>query len=141
VLTNDLAIVALFEGERLTGYNFLLGGGHGMTHNNPKTYPRLATPVAFVEAEDLLDAAAAAVRLHRDHGDRGNRRHARLKYVIAENGEDWAREQLSQYLGKSLEPCREMPPFAVPDHLGWHEQGDGKLYPRRPGVERAHCRR
>jgi len=128
VLTNDLAIVALFEGDELTGYNFLLGGGHGMTHNNPKTYPRLATPVAFVAPEDLLEAAAAVVRLHRDHGDRGNRRHARLKYVIAENGEDWARERLSEYLGKKLEPCREMPPFAVPDHLGWHEQGDGKLY-------------
>jgi sulfite reductase (ferredoxin) len=68
------------------------------------------------------------VRLHRDHGDRGNRRHARLKYVIAENGEDWARERLSDYLGKPLEPCREMPAFIVPDHLGWHEQGDGKLY-------------
>src|SRR5215471_16640037 len=128
VLTNDLAIVALFEGEHLAGYNFLLGGGHGMTHNNPKTYPRLATPVAFVEPEDLLEAAATVVRLHRDHGDRGNRRHARLKYVIAENGEDWARERLSEYLGKPLEPCREMLPFAVPDHLGWHEQGDGKLY-------------
>src|SRR6266699_5132672 len=132
VLTNDLAIVALFEGgpgeQRLTGYNFLLGGGHGMTHNNPKTYPRLATPVAFIEPEDLLEAAAAVVRLHRDHGDRGNRRHARLKYVIAENGEDWARERLSEYLGKDLEPCREMPAFAVPDHLGWHEQGDGRLY-------------
>jgi len=128
VLTNDLAIVALFESDRLTGYNFLLGGGHGMTHNNPKTYPRLATPVAFIEPEDLLEAAAAVVRLHRDHGDRSNRRHARLKYVIAENGEDWARERLSEYLGKKLEPCREMPPFAVPDHLGWHEQGDGKLY-------------
>ncbi len=141
VLTNDLAIVALFEGERLAGYNFLLGGGHGMTHNNPKTYPRLATPVAFVEPEDLLDAAAAVVRLHRDHGDRGNRRHARLKYVIAENGEEWARERLSEYLGKTLEPCREMAPFAVPDHLGWHEQGDGKLYLGIPGVERAHRRR
>jgi sulfite reductase (ferredoxin) len=128
VLTNDLAIVALFEGDRLIGYNFLLGGGHGMTHNNPRTYPRLATPVAFIEPEDLLEAAAAVVRLHRDHGDRGNRRHARLKYVIAENGEEWARERLSEYLGKELEPCREMPPFAVPDHLGWHEQGDGKLY-------------
>src|SRR6516165_9521266 len=128
VLTNDLAIVALFEGDHLAGYNFLLGGGHGMTHNNPKTYPRLATPVAFIEPEDLLEAAAAVVRLHRDHGDRSNRRHARLKYVIAENGEDWARERLSEYLGKKLEPCREMPPFAVPDHLGWHEQGDGKLY-------------
>ena len=48
--------------------------------------------------------------------------------MIAGNGEDWARERLSEYLGKKLEPCREMPPFAVPDHLGWHEQGDGKLY-------------
>jgi sulfite reductase (ferredoxin) len=128
VLTNDLAIVALFEGERLAGYNFLLGGGHGMTHNNPKTYPRLATPVAFIEPEDLLEAAATVVRLHRDHGDRGNRRHARLKYVIAENGEDWARKRLEEYLGKALGPCRAMPPFTVPDHLGWHEQGDGRLY-------------
>src|SRR5271168_4284052 len=128
VLTNDLAIVPLYEGERLAGYDFLLGGGHGMTHNNPKTYPRLATPVAFVEPQDLLEAAAAVVRLHRDHGDRGNRRHARLKYVIAENGEEWAREQLSEYLGKPLERCRETPAFVVPDHLGWHEQGDGKLY-------------
>jgi sulfite reductase (ferredoxin) len=128
VLTNDLAIVPIWEGERLAGYDFLLGGGHGMTHNMPKTYPRLATPVAFVEPDDLLDAAAAVVRLHRDHGDRGNRRHARLKYVIAEEGEDWARERLSEYLGKTLEPCRKLPPLSVPDHLGWHQQGDGRLY-------------
>src|SRR5467141_935471 len=103
VLTNDLAIVALFDGsageERLAGYNFFLGGGHGMTHNKPETYPRLATPVAFIEPDDLLAAAAAVVRLHRDWGDRGNRRHARLKYVIAERGEEWAREQLSEDLG------------------------------------------
>ena len=128
VLTNDLAIVALFEGDRLLGYNFFLGGGHGMTHNNPKTYPRLATSVAFVEPDDLLEAVAAVVRLHRDHGDRGNRRHARLKYVIAENSEEWARQRIEEYLGKALSPCRAMPDFQVPDHLGWHEQGDGKLY-------------
>src|SRR6266853_278581 len=136
VLTNDLAIVALFEGDpgepqgeqRLAGYNFFLGGGHGMTHNKPETYPRLATPVAFIEPGDLLDAAAAVVRMHRDWGDRGNRRHARLKYVIAERGEEWARERLSEDLGKPLAPCRPMPDFAVPDHLGWHGQGDGKLY-------------
>ena len=128
VLTNDLGIVALFEGSKLAGYNFFLGGGHGMTHNKPETYPRLATPVAFIEPDDLLEAAAAVVRLHRDWGDRGNRRHARLKYVIAERGEEWARERLSEDLGKPLEPCRPMPPFQVPDHLGWHEQGDGKLF-------------
>jgi sulfite reductase (ferredoxin) len=128
VLTNDLAIVALFAGGTLQGYNFLLGGGHGVTHNKPETYPRLATPVAFVAPDDLLEAAAAVVRLHRDWGDRGNRRHARLKYVIAERGEEWARELLSEDLGKPLEPCRPMPDLTVPDHLGWHDQGDGKLY-------------
>jgi sulfite reductase (ferredoxin) len=131
VLTNDLAIVALFDGGgngRLLGYNFLIGGGHGMTHNKPATYPRLATPVAFVEPDDLLEAAKAVVRLHRDWGDRGNRRHARLRYVIAERGEAWARERLSEDLGKTLAPCRDMPEFSVPDHLGWHEQGDGRLY-------------
>ncbi len=128
VLTNDLAIVALWEGGRLAGYDFLLGGGHGMTHNNPKTYPRLATPVAFVEPGDLLDAAAAVVKLHRDYGDRGNRRHARLKYVIAERGEAWARERLEEYLGKDLAPCRPLPRLSVPEHLGWHEQGDGLFY-------------
>jgi sulfite reductase (ferredoxin) len=128
VLTNDLAIVALFDGDVLRGYNFLLGGGHGVTHNKPETYPRLATPVAFVEPDDLLEATAAVVRLHRDFGDRGNRRHARHKYVIAERGDDWARERLSEDLGKSLAPCREMPGFQVPDHLGWHEQGDGNLF-------------
>src|SRR5205823_6278981 len=44
VLTNDLGIVALWEGppgaQRLAGYNFYLGGGHGMTHYKPETYPR-----------------------------------------------------------------------------------------------------
>ena len=116
------------EGDRLAGYDFLLGGGHGMTHNNPKTYPRLATPVAFVEPEDLLEAAAAVVRLHRDYGDRGNRRHARLKYVIAEHGEEWARERLVRISRQGARTCRPLPALSVPDHLGWHEQGDGKLY-------------
>ncbi len=128
VLTNDLAIIALFEDGVLQGYNFALGGGLGMTHNKPKTFPRLATSVAFVAPDDLLAAAAAVVRLHRDHGDRGNRKHARLKYLIAERGEEWAKAQLEAYLGKRLDYPRELPRFAIVDHLGWHEQGDGLFY-------------
>ena len=128
VLTNDLGIVALWEDGELVGYNFFLGGGHGATHNKPETYPRMGSAVCFVEPDDLVEAARAVVRLHRDWGDRGNRRHARLKYIIAERGEDWAHERLSEDMGKTLEPCRPMAKFQVPDHLGWHEQGDGKLY-------------
>jgi sulfite reductase (ferredoxin) len=128
VLTNDLGIVALWDAGEIVGYNFFLGGGHGATHNKPETYPRMGTAVAFIEPGDLVEATKAVVRLHRDWGDRGNRRHARLKYVIAERGEEWARERLSEDLDKPLAPCRPMVKFQVPDHLGWHEQGDGKLY-------------
>jgi sulfite reductase (ferredoxin) len=128
VLTNDLGVVALWEAGALVGYNFFLGGGHGATHNKPETYPRMGTAVCFVEPGDLVEATKAVVRLHRDWGDRANRRHARLKYIIAERGEDWARERLSEDLGKTLEPARPMARFQVPEYLGWHEQGDGKLY-------------
>jgi sulfite reductase (ferredoxin) len=128
VLTNDLAIVAIWEEGRLAGYNLALGGGLGIQHNNAKTYPRLATPVAFVEPDDLLEAAAAVVRLHREFGDRGNRRHARLKYVIQERGDAWAKAQLELYLGKALAEPRPIATWRVVDHLGWHEQGDGRRY-------------
>ena len=50
VFCNDLAILSLFEGKDQIhrGYNFALGGGLGMNHNQPKTYPYLAKPVMFV---------------------------------------------------------------------------------------------
>jgi sulfite reductase (ferredoxin) len=54
VLTNDLAFIALLEGDRLLGYQVCIGGGLGMTHNKPRTYPRLATPVGFVGPDESL---------------------------------------------------------------------------------------
>ena len=88
VLTNDLAIVALFDDhQNLLGYNIHVGGGLGITHNKAETYPRLATPICFVGPQDLLAAARAVVTVHRDWGDRTNRKHARIKYVVQEQGE------------------------------------------------------
>ncbi|MCK6451391.1 MAG: NADPH-dependent assimilatory sulfite reductase hemoprotein subunit [Alphaproteobacteria bacterium] len=128
VLTNDLGIVALFDGDALTGYNLALGGGLGMTHNRPKTYPRLATPLVFVGPDDLVRAAKAVIALQRDHGDRGDRRHARLKYLVDDKGAAWIKAKLEAYFGAPLEDARPMPPFQVVDHTGWHAQGDGRWY-------------
>lgn len=128
VLANDLGIIALFDGDRLTGYNLALGGGLGMTHNKPATFPRLASLTAFIEPDALIPAAEAVVRLHRDYGDRGDRRHARLKYVIHEHGTAWAKARLEGYLGHALEEPRPMPPLQVADPFGWHPQGDGRWY-------------
>lgn len=128
VLSHDIGIIALFEGERLAGYNLALGGGFGMTHNRPKTYPRLATPVAFVGPDDLVHAVKAVVKMQRDHGDRRDRRHARLKYLVDDKGLEWIKTTLEGYFGDPLAPPRPMPRFEMPDHHGWHSQGDGKWY-------------
>jgi sulfite reductase (ferredoxin) len=128
VLSHDLAILPLFDGDRLQGYNFALGGGMGMTHNNPATYPRLATPIAFLPPDALIAGAEAVVKLQRDFGDRTNRRHARLKYVVAERGLDWTKNTLDRYMGRVLDAPKPMRPFAVEEHMGWHPQGDGKWF-------------
>lgn len=128
VLTNDLGIIALYDGDELAGYNLALGGGLGMTHNKPKTYPRLATPLVFVGPDELVRATKAVIELQRDHGDRSDRRHARLKYLVDEKGTAWIKAELERYFGAPLEDARPMPAFKVVDHTGWHAQGDGRFY-------------
>jgi sulfite reductase (ferredoxin) len=127
VLTNDLGIVAHFEGDALRGYTIAVGGGLGMTHNKPRTYPRLATPISFVQPGQLVAIVDAVIKLQRDHGDRGDRRRARLKYVIDDNGLPWMRAKLAEYFGAPLADPRALR-LVVPDLLGWHEQGDGNWW-------------
>jgi sulfite reductase (ferredoxin) len=127
-LCNDLALLALFDGQTLQGYNVAIGGGLGMNHNNLKTYPYLAKPAAFIKPQDMRRAAEAVVKLQRDHGDRSNRKHARLKYVVEEKGLIWCKATLEQYFGGRLDDPKPVARWAIDDHMGWHEQGDGKWF-------------
>ena len=129
VLSNDLGIIAHFAADdRLEGYTIAVGGGLGMTHNNARTFPRLATPVCFVPPGELLAICEAVIRLQRDNGDRTDRRRARLKYVVNDHGIEWVADTLAGYFGKALTPPRPLPALDVPELLGWHEQGDGRLW-------------
>jgi sulfite reductase (ferredoxin) len=129
VYAHDLAIVAMRgEGGPLRGFNVLVGGGLGRTHNKPETFVAVAQPLAFVPPEDIVDVARAVVEVQRDYGDRTNRKHARLKYTIADRGLDWFRLAVERRLGHALRPAERLSWQPVDDHLGWHEQGDGNLY-------------
>jgi len=128
VFAQDLGIIALFEGDLLTGYNFLLGGGLGHRHGDPADRTRLAEPVCFIEPDDLVPAVEAVVALHRDHGDRCDRRRGRLKALIGERGAAWAKARLEEHLGHPLAPPQPMPPMQVPELIGWYDQGDGKWF-------------
>src|SRR5580704_19183006 len=83
IFTNDCGFIAIVEDGRLAGYNVLAGGGMGMSHGNSQTYPRLADVIGFVPSDRVIETAKGVVTVHRDFGDRTNRKHARLKYVIA----------------------------------------------------------
>jgi sulfite reductase (ferredoxin) len=129
IFTNDLGVVpVLDEHGVLLGYDLTVGGGLGRTHNKPETYPRLADEFGFVEQHELLAVVRAIVVVQRDHGDRTNRRHARLKYLIADRGIAWFRSEVERVSGLAIAPWRELPPWIFRDYLGWHEQGDGKHF-------------
>jgi sulfite reductase (NADPH) hemoprotein beta-component len=128
VLTNDCGFVAIIENGRLAGYNLTAGGGMGMSHGNSATYARLADVIGFVAPDQALATARAVVTVHRDFGDRANRKHARLKYVIAERGVPWFRQEMERRLGFRFGPAR---PFAFTrqgDLYGWQRQFDGRYF-------------
>jgi sulfite reductase (ferredoxin) len=129
VYSHDLGLVATRAADGgLDGFTVLVGGGLGRTHNKPQTYPAIGRPLAFVATEHLVETARAVVAVQRDFGDRSERRHARLKYLIADRGLPWFREQVQSRLPFELAPPRPLRWEPLDDHMGWHEQGDGRLF-------------
>jgi sulfite reductase (ferredoxin) len=127
--SQDLTLVVITnpEGE-LEGFNIFAGGGLGRTHNKEETFARLADPICYVDKEDAYNIVKAIVATQRDYGDRTDRRHARLKYLIHDWGVDKFRSMVEKYFGKPLQAFKPLPEFQYYDFLGWNEQGDGKLF-------------
>ena len=128
VLTNCLGFIAVVENDRVVGYNLAVGGGMGRSHGNEHTYPRLADVIGFLTPDKLVEVARAVLTIHRDFGDRTERKHARLKYVIAERGADWARAEVEQRASVKLGPTRPYRFTTMGDLYGWHRQFDGRWF-------------
>ncbi len=129
VYSNDLGLVAMRAPEGgLAGFTVLVGGGLGRTHNKPETYPAVARPLGFATAGQVVELAQAVVAVQRDFGDRQDRRHARLKYLLADRGLDWFREQVQGRLSFRLRPPWPLRWAPTDDHLGWHRQADGRWF-------------
>ena len=128
VFTNDVGFIAIVENDKLVGYNLLAGGGLGMSHGNVQTYPRMGDVIGFITPDKVIDAAKAVLTIHRDFGDRTNRKHARLKYVLEEKGVEWFRNELETRLGFKVPPSRPYKFTKQGDLYGWHKQLDGNYF-------------
>jgi sulfite reductase (ferredoxin) len=128
IYSQDVGLLAIVTDGRLQGFNLLVGGGLGMTHNKGDTTARLAQPLGFVPTAHGVEAVRIVAAIFRDHGNRSDRRHARLKYLIAEWGLDRFREEFQQRASFHLGPAVSLPPLPFHDHLGRHRQSDGRFF-------------
>lgn len=122
----DVAFVAVEHPTLGIGYDLWVGGGLSI---NPFLGVRLG---AFVEPSKVPEVWAGVIGIFRDHGYRRLRTRARLKFLVKEWGGPKFRQVLEDdYLGSKL-PDGPGPQVASPgdrgDHVGVHEQRDGKFY-------------
>ncbi|MEA2789012.1 MAG: sulfite reductase hemoprotein beta-component, partial [Acetobacteraceae bacterium] len=106
VFAHDLGFIAIIEHGEIIGYNVVAGGGMGMTHGEPETYPRAGSVIGFCKPEHAIDVAEQVVTMQRDHGDRSNRKQARLKYTIDRMGLDHFVSGLNERLKVKLQPSK-----------------------------------
>jgi sulfite reductase (ferredoxin) len=129
LLTQDIGLVQFTDPNgRPQGCNVYVGGGMGRTHNKEETFARTADPLGFVAQEHVLDLVQAIVALQRDHGDRAQRRHARMKYLIHDRGIAWFRQELQQFFPHPIKGLRLEPKAKLEDYLGWHRIAAGKWF-------------
>ena len=128
IWSQDVGLVAIVDGRAVRGFNVLVGGGLGMTHHKADTTARLAEPLGFVGSEHAVEAVRIVAAIFRDHGNRADRRHARLKYLLAEWGVEKFRAEFVRRAGFPLAPPVELPALPYHDHLGRHRQPDGRWF-------------
>ena len=122
IYSHDLGFVAHFNKGAVAGFTLLAGGSLGQSNGVSASHPRLADPIGFLRPDRLLAAAKAVVAIHRDFGNRNNRRLARLKYIIEAWGVDRFRRELESRMGEPLAAPRPLVWHRSDDYLEWHPQ-------------------
>lgn len=128
VLTNCLGFIAVVENGDVIGYNLAVGGGMGRSHGNSATYPRLASVLGYFPRAHVVEVAKAVLTIHRDFGDRTDRKHARLKYVVQELGHERIRAEVEKRAGITLSPVRSYRFTTTGDSYGWAQSLNGTSY-------------
>ena len=119
--TQDLGFVPAtkdIDGRRVAGFNVLVGGALGGTS------PRLATPLdVFLRPDVVVPFFLALLRVYRDNGPREIRTRARLKWLIADWGEERLRAEVERELEAPLPRAGVDERLQVSgDHLGIHPE-------------------
>jgi len=129
VFGNDIGLIAIVENNKLRGFNLAIGGGLSTTHGNPETYARLGTLIGFVNSEKkTLKAIYEILTVQRDHGNRSDRKLARLKYTIDRLGVDNFKKEVEKRTGFKFEEEKPFEFSQRKDYYGWYQNEKGNWY-------------
>ncbi len=128
IYSQDLGFIAVLENGKLAGYNVTVGGGLGMSHGNAETFPRVADTLGFITRDLVNKVGEAVLTTQRDHGDRTNRKHARLKYTIEDKGIAWFKAEVEKRSGITFAPAKTTVFTTIQDQHGWHQNADGTWF-------------
>ncbi len=92
VLSCDLAVVV--DVDRPHRVRLYVGGGLGRSGTDDSTFAQLGLLLGEIDRSELFEAIDGVVEIQRDHGNRKDRSHARLKYLINDWGLDRFRSEL-----------------------------------------------
>ncbi len=125
VQAHDIGFIATEESGQLTGFTITVGGGMGDTHGDPTTYPLLAKVLGWCKPGQVNEISEAIVTIQRDFGNRSNRKRARFKYTLEDQGLPWLIKELEHRLGYPVEPPRSYVFTQNGDNFGWQQSDDG----------------
>ncbi len=123
VLANDLGLV--IDAQSPSRVRLYVGGGMGRSHSDATTYARVADLLGEVDRGDLLAICDSVIALQRDEGDRADRSHARLKYLVAAWGIERVRSEVERRAGVGIRPGVRDTFSLTQDHLCHVEQANG----------------
>jgi len=128
IYTNDVGLIVIMDDNKqeLLGFNVIVGGGMGRSHNKDITFARAGDHLGYVDKEDILLLMKAILATQRDHGNREIRANARMKYLVHQLGIDKFRELVESYMGKKIQTWKEIDKWELKDWMGWHLQNKEK---------------
>ncbi|MGC7094147.1 nitrite/sulfite reductase [Amycolatopsis lurida] len=121
---HDVAFVGVNHPEHGPGFDLWVGGG---LSTNPMIGQRLG---AWVPLDEVPEVWEGVISVFRDYGYRRLRSRARIKFLVKDWGAEKFRQVLQdEYLKRELVdgPAPAVPERPI-DHVGVHEQVDGKRY-------------
>ena len=124
VYSYDAGLIAMVENDEVIGFNVVAGGGLGMSHGRANTFAQLANEIGFVQPQHGVEAIKVIASIYRDFGNRGDRKQARLKYLINDKGLDWFLTEFRSRCQFDVADSMSMPQITNNDWLGEHKQTD-----------------